>query len=92
MYIYIFVHKYFTKCDRNEPNCGHNWYGDDIESSFENTWNYTANAVKSVNKSFRVGAPGTCGMDWYTTFPKWAVDNNVPLDFFSTHIYPGILH
>jgi len=43
---------------------------------------YTATAVKSVNKSFIIGAPGSCGMDWYN-------QNNVPLDFFSTHIYPN---
>ena len=57
--------------------------------TYEETWNYTANAVKSVNNSFIVGAPGTCSMDWYTEFPQCAYDNKVPLDFFSTHIYPN---
>eukprot|EP01084_Bolivina_argentea_P276702 472200_1 len=71
----------------NEPNCDHGW-GPGGQKSFEDTWNVTANAVKSVNKSFKVGAPGTCGMGWYTDFPQWCHDNKVPLDFFSTHIYP----
>eukprot|EP01084_Bolivina_argentea_P276706 472204_1 len=71
----------------NEPNLGNNWQNENL-TSFEITWNYTALAVKSVNKSFRIGSPGTTGLGWIPEFPQWCKDNNIPLDWVSTHMYP----
>eukprot|EP01084_Bolivina_argentea_P020431 37988_1 len=60
-----------------------------MQETFQDTWTYTAKAVKDVNETFIIGAPGTCKMEWYDTFPQWAYQNKVPLDFFSTHVYPN---
>lgn len=46
----------------NEPNDPNNWVdgvdGKSVLESFEDTWNVTARAVKAVNETFIVGAPG----------------------------------
>eukprot|EP01084_Bolivina_argentea_P276705 472203_1 len=75
----------------NEPN-GCCWTDKNL-TTFEWTWNQTARAVKSVNKSFLVGAPGSVDMGWIYgdeshSFVKWCLKNNVPLDFVSAHMYP----
>ena len=67
-------------------------WDDYMFNTFGKTWNYTSRAVKDVNNEYIVGAPGTCGNQWSAKFPQWCVDNNVPLDFFSTHVYPENSH
>eukprot|EP01084_Bolivina_argentea_P055110 101056_1 len=58
--IYYIYHIIYIK--RNEPN-GCCWTDKNL-TTFEWTWNQTARAVKSVNKSFLVGAPGSVDMGW----------------------------
>ena len=79
----------------NEPNCG-NWRNTDGSSndsklleSFEETYVFTSKAVKSVNSSYKIGGPATCRGSWFDTFPRWAIENGIELDYYSTHLYPG---
>jgi xylan 1,4-beta-xylosidase len=49
----------------------------------------TARAIKKVNPNIKVGGPSTSACRWIDEFMKYCLDNDVPLDFISTHHYPG---
>ena len=49
----------------------------------------TAKAIRSVNKNLRVGGPSTSGCRWIEEFTAFCDKNNLPLDFVTTHHYPG---
>ncbi len=49
----------------------------------------TAYAVKAVNSNLKIGGPSTSACKWITEFIEYCTKNNVPLDFISTHHYPG---
>lgn len=48
-----------------------------------------ARAVKDVSPSLLIGGPSTAAGAWIPEFIRYCVDNNVPLDFVSTHVYPS---
>jgi xylan 1,4-beta-xylosidase len=70
----------------NEPNLSPGFWSGTQEDYFK-LYKYTAQAVKSVNKAYRVGGPGTAGAAWEPEMIAYCQKNNVPIDFISTHAY-----
>lgn len=48
-----------------------------------------ARAVKEVDPKIRVGGPATSGSKWVAAFVRFCKENDVPVDFISTHQYAG---
>jgi xylan 1,4-beta-xylosidase len=70
----------------NEPNLKDAfWSGDQAE--YFKLYKYTAQAVKGVNKAYRVGGPATAGAGWVPEMLAFCEKNSVPIDFVSTHTY-----
>lgn len=69
----------------NEPNLDGFWAG--TQAEYFKLYKYAAEAIKSVNPTYRVGGPATAGAAWIPEMISYAVDNKVPLDFVSTHSY-----
>jgi xylan 1,4-beta-xylosidase len=70
----------------NEPNLSPGfWTG--TQQDYFKLYKYTAEAVKSVNKEYRVGGPATAGAAWVPEMIDYCHQNNVPIDFISTHSY-----
>lgn len=70
----------------NEPNLSPGfWTG--TQADYFKLYKYSAEAVKSVNKDYRVGGPGTAGAAWEPEMIEYCQKNNVPIDFVSTHSY-----
>ena len=70
----------------NEPNLDF-WAGVPKEQTYEQLYDVTARALKQVNPRLRVGGPATAQAAWISAFIRHASENNVPLDFVSTHVY-----
>lgn len=71
----------------NEPN--HNSFFAEyknIDAYFE-LYDSAARAVKSVCADYRVGGPATAGMVWIPEMIAHCRDNDVPLDFITSHSY-----
>ena len=49
----------------------------------------TAEAVKSVDEHLRVGGPSTSACRWVGDFVSFCKASGAPVDFVSTHHYPG---
>lgn len=69
----------------NEPNLDGFWAG--TQQDYFKLYSYSARAIKSVNPSYRVGGPATAGAAWEPELIAYCKNNNVPLDFISTHAY-----
>lgn len=73
----------------NEPNCGFlDAPAPILQETYFALYNNTVTAMKSVNPRLQVGGPATCMSDWIDPFLNWVKKHNVPVDFFSTHLYP----
>jgi xylan 1,4-beta-xylosidase len=70
----------------NEPNEKAFWTG--TRSDYFKLYRYTAEAIKSVDNSLRVGGPATARSEWITDFVEYCERYKVPADFISTHQYP----
>jgi xylan 1,4-beta-xylosidase len=70
----------------NEPNIDF-WAGDPKQASYWELYDHTASAIKGVNPGLRVGGPATAQAAWVDAFIRHAAQNNVPVDFVSTHVY-----
>lgn len=70
----------------NEPNLSPGFWSGTQQDYFK-LYRYTAEAIKSVNKEYRVGGPGTAGAAWEPEMIEFCYKNNVPVDFISTHAY-----
>lgn len=46
-------------------------------------------AIKAVDSNLRVGGPATSGSRWVSEFLAFCEENNLPVDFVSTHQYSG---
>ena len=64
------------------------WAGD--QSQYFELYETSANAIKGVNEQFRVGGPASAGGGWVDDFLAFVMDNNIPVDFISTHHYPSL--
>jgi xylan 1,4-beta-xylosidase len=70
----------------NEPNLSPGfWTG--TQDEYFKLYQYSVNAIKSVNKGYRVGGPATAGAAWEVELIDFCRNNNLPLDFISTHSY-----
>ena len=69
----------------NEPNLNYFWAGS--QEDYFKLYKYTVQAIKNVNKDYRVGGPATAGAAWVPDMIDYCSKNNLPLDFISTHSY-----
>jgi len=70
----------------NEPNLSPGfWSG--TQAEYFKLYQYSVNAIKSVNKDYRVGGPATAGAAWVPEMIEFCHKNSLPLDFISTHAY-----
>lgn len=74
----------------NEPNLDF-WAGEPKDQTYFQLYDSTAKALKQVDKRLRVGGPATAQAAWADRFIRHAVENNVPVDFVSTHVYANDL-
>jgi xylan 1,4-beta-xylosidase len=70
----------------NEPNLDF-WAGNPKESSYYDLYDHAVRAVKRVSSRLRVGGPATAQAAWADRFLAHTKENNVPVDFVSTHVY-----
>lgn len=70
----------------NEPNIDF-WAGEPKQATYWQLYDHTALAIKKVNPRVRVGGPATAQAAWVDAFLKHCADNNIPVDFVSTHVY-----
>jgi xylan 1,4-beta-xylosidase len=70
----------------NEPNLDF-WAGDPKEQTYYKLYDVTATALKTVSPRLRVGGPATAQAAWVDRFVRHCVENHVPVDFVSTHVY-----
>jgi xylan 1,4-beta-xylosidase len=71
----------------NEPNLKMFWAG--TQREYFRLYRYTAEAIKKISPSFKVGGPATARSEWIEDFVGFCQRNNVPADFVSTHHYPN---
>ena len=69
----------------NEPNLKAFWTG--TQRDYFRLYRYTAEAIKNVSPSFKVGGPATAKSAWIEEFVDFCDRNDVPADFVSTHHY-----
>ncbi len=70
----------------NEPNIDF-WAGEPKQDTYFTLYDATARALKSVSVRLRVGGPATAQAAWISAFIRHCVDQGVPVDFVSTHVY-----
>jgi xylan 1,4-beta-xylosidase len=70
----------------NEPNLKSFWTG--TQRDYFKLYRYTAEAIKKVDASLRVGGPATAKSEWIEEFVDFCERRNLPADFISTHHYP----
>jgi xylan 1,4-beta-xylosidase len=70
----------------NEPNLDF-WGGEPRQVTYWELYDHTARAIKRVSPRLRVGGPATAQAAWVDAFIKHCAENNVPVDFVSTHVY-----
>jgi xylan 1,4-beta-xylosidase len=69
----------------NEPNLADFWSGS--QADYFKLYRYAASAIKSVDARYKVGGPATAGAAWIPEMIAFCAQNQVPLDFVSTHTY-----
>ena len=70
----------------NEPNIDF-WTGRPAQSTYFELYDHTALAVKKVSSRLRIGGPATAQAAWAGAFLQHAKQNNIPVDFVSSHVY-----
>jgi xylan 1,4-beta-xylosidase len=70
----------------NEPNLPFFWSG--TQDEYFELYRHAAQAVKSVDPDIPVGGPSTACNEWIPELRAYCEQNDVPLDFCSTHHYP----
>jgi len=70
----------------NEPNLKSFWTG--TQRDYFKLYRYTAEAIKKINSSLRVGGPATAKSEWIEDFVDFCERTKVPADFITTHQYP----
>jgi xylan 1,4-beta-xylosidase len=70
----------------NEPNIDF-WGGVPQQRSYFELYDHTARDLKSISPRLRVGGPATAAAQWVPAFLKHTTDNNIPVDFISSHGY-----
>jgi xylan 1,4-beta-xylosidase len=70
----------------NEPNIGF-WTGTPPQESYFELYDHTALDLKNVSPRLRVGGPSTAQAAWIKEFIAHTVEEQIPVDFISSHIY-----
>src|ERR1039457_4904124 len=70
----------------NEPNLDF-WVGKPKQENYWQLYDHAARSIKHVSPRLRVGGPATAQAAWADVFIRHCVDNNIPVDFLSTHVY-----
>jgi xylan 1,4-beta-xylosidase len=70
----------------NEPNLDF-WAGQPRQQSYWELYDHTALAIKKVDHRLRIGGPATAQAAWVDVFIEHCVQQKIPLDFVSTHVY-----
>jgi len=70
----------------NEPNLDF-WAGAPKEQTYYQLYDSTARVLKNVSPRLRVGGPATAQAAWADRFIQHTTENNVPVDFVSSHVY-----
>ena len=71
----------------NEPNLVFFWSSD--QATYFELYKHTVQAIKSVDPRIEVGGPSTALTAWIPEFLAYCQQNQLPVDFVSTHIYAG---
>lgn len=94
-FIRFLIHRYGTDEVRswlfevwNEPDLQVVFFSEDREAYFR-LYETTARAIKAVDPQIRVGGPATSGSKWIVPFLRYCEENDVPVDFVTTHQYAG---
>lgn len=72
----------------NEPDLSSVFFSSDRNGYFR-LYKASAEAIKEVDPLIRVGGPATSGSKWVKLFRNMCEEQNVPLDFLTTHQYAG---
>ncbi len=80
------VNKWFFEV-WNEPNLKKFWAGS--QRDYFKLYRHTAEAIKKISPSLKVGGPATAKSEWIEEFVDFCERNDVPADFVSTHHYPN---
>jgi xylan 1,4-beta-xylosidase len=70
----------------NEPNIGF-WVGKPAQPTYFTLYDHTVRAMKAVTPRLRVGGPATAQGTWVPAFLAHTKQENLPVDFVSTHVY-----
>ncbi len=70
----------------NEPNLDF-WGGRPQQTTYFELYDNTARTLKKVNSRIRVGGPATAQAAWIPAFLEHCKQDNVPVDFVTTHVY-----
>ena len=94
-FIRFLIHRYGAEEVRswlfevwNEPDLQVVFFSEDKEAYFR-LYETTARAIKAVDPAIKVGGPATSGSKWVASFVRFCRENNVPVDFITTHQYAG---
>ncbi len=71
----------------NEPNL--TWFFSGTQADYFAMYKAAAQAIKAVDPKLRVGGPSTAAAQWMPEFLGFCAQENLPVDFVSTHIYAG---
>ena len=72
----------------NEPDMGSSFFTGGAEG-YLSLYRASAEAIKEVDPAIQVGGPATSASKWVRIFREYCESNHIPLDFLSTHQYPG---
>jgi xylan 1,4-beta-xylosidase len=70
----------------NEPNLDF-WAGNPRQPTYFELYDHTAVAIKKVNSRLLIGGPSTAQAAWVAAFLDHCKQNNIPVDFVTTHVY-----
>ncbi|MHC4872402.1 MAG: GH39 family glycosyl hydrolase [Planctomycetota bacterium] len=70
----------------NEPNLKAFWTGG-LDGYLE-LYKASVNVIKKIDPELKVGGPSTARNEWIPELIDYCKENNLPLDFVSTHHYP----
>jgi len=70
----------------NEPNIDF-WAGNPKQPTYFDLYDHTALAIKKVSDRLLVGGPSTAQAAWVGAFLQHCKQNNIPVDFATTHVY-----
>ncbi len=97
-YITLFLEFLINRYGKEEVEswCFEVWNEPDLSGFFSGTkedyfklYEVTARAIKAVDPEVKVGGPSTSACRWIDEFIAHCKSHDIPLDFITTHHYPG---